>query len=81
MLAQKSKKRICPNILEPERVQTKNVSKQKVCEKLSYKKAARKMLLKLTPGVNYKSNIHVNVTAFFPINLDRHNSLILNCFH
>jgi hypothetical protein len=35
----------------PKKVQTKNVSTKKLCAKLWYEKAARKMLVKLTPGI------------------------------
>jgi hypothetical protein len=42
--------RICANILAPKRAQTYNVSTKKLRAKFSYEKAARKMLVKLTPG-------------------------------
>jgi hypothetical protein len=42
--------RICANILAPKKVQTLNVSTKNLRAKLLYEKAARKMLVKLTPG-------------------------------
>ncbi len=41
--------RICANILLPNKVQTQNGSTKKLCAKVLYKKAARKMLMKMTP--------------------------------
>jgi hypothetical protein len=43
------KKRICANILAPIKSLTFPVSTKKLRTKLSYEKAARKMLVKLTP--------------------------------
>jgi hypothetical protein len=40
----------CADIFGPKKVQTFNLSTKKACAKLSYGKAARKMLVKLTPG-------------------------------
>jgi hypothetical protein len=45
-------KRICANILAPIKSLTFTVSTKKLCAKLSYEKAAHKMLVKLTPGLN-----------------------------
>jgi hypothetical protein len=42
--------RIWANTLAPKKVQTLNESTKKLCQKISYGKAARKMLVKLTPG-------------------------------
>jgi hypothetical protein len=43
-------KRICANILAPKKSLTFTASTKKLCAKLSYEKAACKMLVKLTPG-------------------------------
>jgi hypothetical protein len=45
------KKGICANFLAPIKSLTFTASTKKLCSKLSYKKAACKMLVKLTPGV------------------------------
>jgi hypothetical protein len=45
---------ICADILVPKKVQTLNVSTKKLRAKLLYKKAAHKMLVKLTPGFRFE---------------------------
>jgi hypothetical protein len=48
---------ICVNILAPKNAQTKNVSTKKLCLELLHKKAARKMLVKLTPVLLYDNKL------------------------
>jgi len=42
----------CANILLPKKSQSRTINKENCRKTLSYKKATRKMLVKLTPGVN-----------------------------
>jgi hypothetical protein len=58
--------RFFPNILLPKEVQTLNVSTKKLCEKLSYEKAERKMLVKFTPGGYFTNSL---LAAFATIDL------------
>jgi hypothetical protein len=45
------------------KVQTLNLSTKKLCPKLSYEKGVRKMLVKLTPGVNFTNLMAQSVNA------------------
>jgi len=46
----------CANILWPKKLLSQTVIRKKLSEALSYKKFARKMLMKLTIGVNFINN-------------------------
>jgi len=49
----------CANILWPKKLLSQTVIRKKLSEALSYKKFARKMLMKLTPMVNFINNSQV----------------------
>ncbi len=58
--------RICANILAQIKSLSFSASTKKLSAKLTYEKAARKMLVKLTPGVNFTN---ISRAAFAPISL------------
>jgi len=67
---------LCPNFLLPiKESQTQILNTQKLCKTLSYEKAAHKMIVKLTPVVNFTNILQA---VFFSI-IFRQKIAKLNC--